>query len=616
MKTGINTKTATRPMESSQATDFHSFSNPQHVRIRHLNLKLDVSFAEQTLRGIATLIIERIDLTQPLILDTKHLEILRVESSVNGLAYSPTSFSLGPDDPILGSALEIQLPQAVQCVRVEYSTTSDSLGVQWLAPAQTSGKKYGFMFTQSQTIHARTWIPLQDTPQVRFTFQASVNTPPNLLAVMSAGNNPQVSGVGKYEFEMPQPIPSYLIALAVGELAFQSLGPRTGLYAEPSVLQGAATELGDVERMVKATEKLYGPYLWERYDMLVLPPSFPLGGMENPRLTFVTPTILAGDKSLVSLIAHELAHSWSGNLVTNATWSDFWLNEGFTTYVERRVVEEVYGKKREEMEAALGYEHLKDELATLEDSQEILHIDLKGKDPEECVTRVPYEKGVLFLRQIEETFGRERFDQFLRDYFSHFAFQSITTADFVAYLQQELLECDPERARKLPLSEWLYEPGLPASAPHPSSEAFFQVEEQADRWLRGVIPAPRLPADQWTTHEWLHFLRYLPKDLNQDQLKQLDDAFQLTKSGNAEIVHDWLLMTIRSGYEAANWRLSKFLQSIGREKLIKPLYEELIKSSSGWQRALEIYRLARPTYHLQVVNKIDRILNFPKPGDL
>ena len=440
-----------------------------------------------------------------------------------------------------------------------------------------------------------------------------MKTPPNLLAVMSAGNNPQVSGLGEYEFEMPQPIPSYLLALAIGDLAFQSLGPRTGVYAEPSVLKAAATELADVERMMEATEKMYGPYLWDRYDMLVLPPSFPLGGMENPRLTFVTPTILAGDKSLVSLIAHELAHSWSGNLVTNATWSDFWLNEGFTTYVERRVVEEVYGKRREEMEAALGYEHLQVELAELEDRQKILHIDLKGKDPEECVTRIPYEKGALFLRQLEEMFGRERFDQFLRDYFSHFAFQSITTADFVTYLQEELLDTDSEIARRIPLSEWLNEAGLPASAPQPKSGAFFKVEEQADRWLGGLIAARMLPADQWTTHEWLHFLRYLPNDLKQKQMKQLDDAFEFTKSGNAEIVHDWLLMAIRGGYEAAEWRLTEFLQSTGRQKLIKPLYEELVKSDSGRLRALEIYRLARPTYHLQVVTKIDKILYPPQP---
>ena len=322
----------------------------------------------------------------------------------------------------------------------------------------------------------------------------------------------------------------------------------------------AARELSDTEKMVVATERLYGSYRWGRYDILVLPPSFPYGGMENPRLTFATPTILAGDKSLVSLVAHELAHSWSGNLVTNATWRDFWLNEGFTVYLERRILEAVYGRGREEMEAALGLRDLKEELANLEDRDEILHIDLKGRDPDDGSTDIPYEKGALFLRHLEQTFGRAQFDRFLKSYFNHFAFQSITTDQFVAYLKQNLLDLNPALAAKVPIGEWINQPGLPASAPQPTSTAFARVEEQARLWLRSEITVAKIPTAKWTTQEWLHFLKTVQDEVSAGsgnaaaRMGELDKAFHLTSSGNSEIAFQWLLMSIRNRYEPANQR--------------------------------------------------------------
>jgi aminopeptidase N len=590
--------------------DFHSFSNPEEVRVRHIDLDLTVLFEEKRLHGIAVLSLDKLRSARRLILDTVDLRILKTEGTTDGTNYFPTSFFLAEADPILGAALTIDLPEEVARVRIEYFTTPYTSGLQWLEPQQTAGKKSPFMLTQSETIHARSWIPLQDSPQVRVTYHAKVRTPPELLAVMSAANNPQTLGHGEYDFVMVQPIPSYLIALAVGDLVFESLGPRSGVYAEPPVIEMAASEFSDIERMIETTERLYGPYLWDRYDILVLPPSFPLGGMENPRITFATPTILAGDKSLVSLIAHELAHSWSGNLVTNATWRDFWLNEGFAVYVERRILEALYGRDRAEMEAVLGRQELENELATLEDKDEILYIDLKNRDPEECITRIPYEKGALFLRQLEETFERARFDRFLRSYFDRFAFQSITTADFVAYLKQNLLDQDPQLASSVPVAEWLYEPGLPASCPHPRSDAFIKVEKQAARWLEDTISVEDLQTAFWTTHEWLHFLRYLPTELDQSRMSQLDERFHLTRSGNCEIAHQWLLMAIRNHYEPAASRLEEFLAITGREKLIKPLYEELIKSSKGTRQAASIYSKVRSTYHPLVVRKIDKLLGW------
>jgi leukotriene-A4 hydrolase len=601
---GINQPTA------RTTQDFHSFSNPEEVRVRHIDLDLTVLFEEKRLHGIAVLSLDKLPSARRLIVDTVDLRILKTDFTTDGTNYSPTSFFLAEADPILGAALTIDLPEEVARVRIEYFTTPYTSGLQWLEPQQTAGKKSPFMLTQSETIHARSWIPLQDSPQVRVTYHAKVRTPPELIAVMSAANNPQTLAQGEYDFVMVQPIPSYLIALAVGDLVFKSLGPRSGVYAEPPVIERAASEFADIEKMIETTEGLYGPYLWDRYDILVLPPSFPLGGMENPRITFATPTILAGDKSLVSLIAHELAHSWSGNLVTNATWRDFWLNEGFAVYVERRILEELYGRDRAEMEAVLGRQELEDELAKLDDKDEVLYIDLENRDPEDCITRIPYEKGALFLRQLEETFGRSRFDRFLRSYFAHFAFQSITTSDFLAYLKENLFDHDGQLEGLVPIQEWIYEPGLPAGAPQPRSEAFIRVDEQAKRWLEGEISADDLKTTSWTTHEWLHFLRYLPRTPGAKKMAELDQVLHLTESGNSEIIHQWLLLALRNDYTPAFERLGKFLITTGREKLIKPLYEELAKSSAGRRTAKAIYREARPGYHPLVVKKIDRELNW------
>ncbi len=545
-----------------------------------------------------------------LILDTRALVIAKVEASADGKRFRDTKFSSGEADKVFGTALIISLPAGATHVRVRYSTSPGASGLQWLEPAQTAGKQHPFLFTQSQAIHARSWIPLQDSPQVRVTYAARVRTPRGLLALMSAENSPRINPRGLYSFRMTQPIPSYLIALAVGDLRFRSLGRRTGVYAEPSVIERAAREFVDTERMIEATERLYGPYRWGRYDLLVLPPSFPFGGMENPRLTFATPTILAGDRSLVSLVAHELAHSWSGNLVTNATWSDFWLNEGFTTYIERRIIEEVYGREREEMEAALGRRSLEDEMAALDEKDRVLHIDLKGRDPDAGMTGVPYEKGALFLRALEEAFGRRQFDQFLRGYFDHFAFKSIRTEDFLAYLKTNLLDKNPQAAARIPIEEWIYKPGLPASAPRPSSDAFATIERQATSWLAGDTQLAAIPTKSWSTQQWLHFLNGLPQDLGPERMAELDRAFQLTRSGNSEIAFQWLMMAIRSRYEAAYPRLEEFLTTIGRRKFIRPLYEEMVKTPEGRERAIRIYRRARPTYHPIAVTTIDEIIKW------
>jgi leukotriene-A4 hydrolase len=594
------------------ARDEHSYGNPEEIRVRHADLDWDVLFDRKILSGSADLLLERPagGRATRLVLDTRDLDVQKVETSTDGAVWSDAAFSLAPADKILGSALTVTLPEGATRARVTYATRPQASALQWLDPEQTAARKDPFLFTQSQAIHARSWIPLQDSPQVRITYRARVRTPKNLLAVMSANNDPRVARDGEYDFEMTQPIPSYLIALAVGDLAARPVSPRTGVWAERPVVDRAAREFSDLEQMIRATEELFGPYRWERYDVLVLPPSFPFGGMENPRLTFATPTVLAGDKSLVALVAHELAHSWAGNLVTNATWSDFWLNEGITTYIERRIIERVYGVRRAEMEAVLGRQDLEKEIADLPDKDEILHVDLSGRDPDDGFTDVPYEKGALLMRLLEETFGRQRFDEFLRSYFDHFAFQSITTKDFVRYLKSNLFDASPELAARIPLEEWIERPGLPAGAPRPRSEAFVAVEAATGRWLERKAPASALDTHAWSTQEWLHFLRALPLPLDRDRMAELDHAFVLTASGNSEITNQWLSIAIASGYEPAYPRLEEFLTSMGRRKFLKPLYEALVKTPEGKARALAIYRKARPTYHPIAAAMVDKIVGW------
>jgi leukotriene-A4 hydrolase len=582
-----------------------SFSRPDEVAVAHLKLDLSVDFSRKILTGRASLRLHHNTGADRLVLDTRDLDIQRV--FLDGT--TPAKFTLAEPQPILGRALEIEITPQTQWVSVDYSTRPEAAALQWLDAAQTAGKAQPFLLSQSEAILARTWVPCQDTPGVRMTYEATLHVPPGLLAVMSATNPQQKSADGVYRFEMPQRIPSYLLAVAVGDLEFRPLGPRAGVYAEPSVVEAAAWELADTPKMIDAAEKLYGPYRWGRYDILVLPPSFPYGGMENPRLTFATPTILARDRSLVSLIAHELAHSWSGNLVTNATWNDFWLNEGFTNYFERRIMESLYGRDYSDMLAVIGRQDLDravEEAGGPTGKDTALYVDLTGRDPDEGTSDIAYEKGALFLRMLEESVGRERFDRFLRAYFDTFAFQSMDSARFVDYLKKNLLGGDAAQAQKLQIDTWVYSPGIPSNAPAVRSTAFEQVDRQLAALAQGT-PAAQLQTGGWTTHQWLHFLRNLPANFDKSRMADLDATFHFTDTGNSEILDEWLLRALKTGYDTAYSALERFLTSQGRGKFLRPLYTEMAKTPAGAEMGLRIYEKARPGYHSvsrQIVEKI------------
>jgi leukotriene-A4 hydrolase len=412
------------------------------------------------------------------------------------------------------------------------------------------------------------------------TYSATIRTRPDLLAVMSAGNPTERSADGVYRFEMKQRIPSYLLALAVGDLSFRSLGNRSGVYAEPSMVDRSAYEFVDLEKMISAAEELYGPYRWERYDLLVLPPSFPFGGMENPRLTFATPTILAGDRSLVALVAHELAHSWSGNLVTNAVWNDFWLNEGFTVYFEHRIMEKVYGRTYTEMLSTLTLKDLHETIEGMgkDNPDTRLKLDLSGRDPDDGVTDIAYNKGYFLLRLFEETFGREQWDAFLMKYFNDNAFSTMTTEKFLKHLDAKFkVRTDKTLAAKLRIDEWVYGPGLPDNCPKPQSMEFEKVAAQLSSFTSG-IPASQLNVTDWTTHHWLYFLRNIPDTIRLEKVIELDYAFNFTRSGNSEILCEWFQRCIKADYETAFGPMRGYLMNVGRRKLVKPIYTALART--------------------------------------
>ncbi|MEM8697211.1 MAG: M1 family metallopeptidase [Pseudomonadota bacterium] len=601
---------------SEEGRDTHSYANPLEARVTHVSLDLNADFEERRMVGSATLDLVVADDAQEVVLDSKGLEIREV---VNGEGET-LRWEMGEDSgDVHGAPLTIAL-QGAERVKITYASAPGAAALQWLSPEQTAGGEDPFLFSQGQAILNRTWIPTQDSPGIRQTWDARITAPEGLRVVMSAEmltpeGEPVEGEPGRraFRFRMTDPVAPYLIAIAAGDLAFQELGERSGVYAEPSMLSAAASEFEDLEEMISAAEELYGEYRWGRYDLLVLPPSFPFGGMENPRLTFVTPTILAGDKSLVSLIAHELAHSWSGNLVTNASWDDFWLNEGFTVYFENRIMEAVYGRERAAMLADLGWADMMadvEDLGGLTSPDTRLHLDLEGRDPDDGMTDIAYEKGAVFLRTIEETVGRARFDAWLRDYFDRNAFQPQTSAGLIADMRANLFEGD--EADTIGLERWIYEPGLPENAVHVQSNRFRAVDRAiASFGESGEVTVVNWP--EWTTQERLRFIDGLPREMDAERLETLESAFSLNDARNSEIRFAWLKLAIANRYDDARDSVEEFLLSMGRRKFVAPLFEALMAEGDwGQPFARRIYAEARPRYHAITANTVDETV---RPSD-
>ncbi len=587
-----------------------SYAKPLEVAVTHADLDLNVDFDRRVISGRAAFDLDNESGAGVVHFDTWALRVTDVTLEGG----KSTRWTLGDSLPLIGRPLSVAIGTTDRRVIIHYETTADARGVQWLSPAQTAGKQHPYMYTQSQSIHARSWVPCPDTPAERFTYTARVTVPPRLLALMSAKNPREKTADGVYKFEMKQPVPSYLLALAVGDIEYRALSDRAGVYSEPVMVGRAASEFADMERMIATAETMYGPYRWDQFDVLVLPPSFPFGGMENPRLTFVTPVLVAGDRSLISVVCHELAHSWSGNLVTNRTWDDFWLNEGFTTYFERRLDEVLYGREYMEMQALLGKRDLDLEFEEIgaDNKDTSLYIDLAGRDPDETTNNVPYEKGYLFLRMLEDSFGREHFDAFLRAYFDRHAFQTMTTEEFIVYLKRELFQGDEAKYAALQVDEWIYGLGLPSNSPEPQSTRFEEVDAQVSAFVNGR-PAGKLKTAGWTTNEWQRFLDNLPQPLPAVRLADLENTFEFSKA-NAVVQRSWFPNVIAARWQPGYPAIETFLISIGRRYLLRPVYMKLAETPEGLEFARRVYAQARPGYHSITSNGIDLVLKWNGEG--
>ena len=570
--------------------DPHSYFDDSQPLTQSWDLKLRTDFGRKVLEGSVTLHFARPGEGR-LDLDTRGLDIQGVKTP--GAGADP--FTLEPEEPILGSRLRLDLPPATAAIVVDYATRPDSSALQWLDPAQTEGKIHPFLFSQCQAIHARAMVPCQDSPGARVAYRAEITVPGSLAAVMSAGpegDDHNGDGTRTFAFRMPQPIPPYLLALAVGRLESRDLSPRARVWAEPETVDKAAWEFAEVETFIQKAEGLFGPYDWDRYDMLVLPPSFPYGGMENPRMTFLTPTLLAGDRSLVDVVAHELAHSWTGNLVTNATAEHFWLNEGWTVWAERRILRALHGDDVAALGWALGQKALDDSLARFEKEPQLtlLRTHLKGVDPDDAFSSIPYEKGARFIRALELAAGPEAFNAFLQEYMDVHRFRAITTAQFCQFVEAQL----PGVLRKVEADVWIHMPGMPANAPVFRSERLNTLTALGAAWAEGQRSDQ---AKSWSPTELLIYLQNVPRPLPEADCAELDGSLSLMDRGNYELLVEWLCIAAASGYEPAFPRIREVLLRVGRMKYLRPLYKALGATPATRELARSIFADASPGYH-------------------
>lgn len=591
--------TNTQNTKFQEVEDHHSYSNAADINPQHLSLDIAVDFEAQKIKGQATWTLAPKSGVDKAIFDTYQVQV----DSVLYADGSHANYKIGKHDSVLGSALEVDLNDNKE-IQIYYETTDKATSLLWLTPEQTFGKKDPYMFTQGEPINTRSWIPSPDSPGSRFTYDAKVQVPEGLLAIMSAENPQEKSADGIYTFNMEQKIPAYLIALAVGDIEFKAVDHRTGVYSEPFILDKAHKELDGIGEMVNIAEGLYGDYRWDRFDVLILPSGFPMGGMENPRLTFATPTILAGDKTLLNLIAHELAHSWSGNLVTGATWDDLWLNEGFTAYIERRITEAEHGAEYTAMLWDLAEKKVDDAIRRAGDDKRStwVNLDLKGKDPDLAFTRIPYDKGSALLLLIEQTVGRETMDNFLRTYFDAHAFETMHTARFLEYIDEHLFSKNPEWKEQIRIEDWVYGPDKLDNYPKVKNVRFERVAEEVAKFNDGA-KAKDINSENWTTHEWLYFFEEINSPLSLAQMQDLDAKYNFTNSTNSEIESAWFIQSLKANYDVAYPQMEKFLFEVGRGKFLNPIYEQMLKTDA--EMAKEIYEKSRANYHPMVQRSID-----------
>ncbi len=584
-----------------QFHDPHSFADLAQGSITHIGFDISVDFSERLLSVRAEYRLEN-PVSGSLFLDTRNLDIQRVHADGGDIAWE-----IDARDPILGERLHLKNLDALSAFTIELVTSPGASALQWVPPHQTEGGEHPFLYSQCQAIHARSIFPCQDTPAVRFTFDARMRVAAPLVGLMAAASTgvEKQDGIHICSFKMEQPIPSYLFALAAGNIVFRELGPRTGIFAEPELIEAAAWEFAENEEKLELGEKLFGPYLWERYDVLVMPPSFPYGAMENPRLTFMSKIFIMGDRSWTVIISHELAHSWTGNLVTNANWEHFWLNEGWTTYADTRITEAIEGEEVADLTTVISAKALWEELERYGMDSDItcLKTSMEGIDPDEAFSIIPYYKGFLFVRQLELAVGRKQFDAFTRKYIKTHQFKTLTSEEFVRYLEQEL----PETLEKVDVQTWIYEPGLPEGAMDLQSGMYDEALAVSETFL-GENRLNKNQVADWFPGQVFAFLTSLPERILPEDCATIDEIFDFKSKWNTNLRTRFLELCIRSGYTEILPRVEAFVETIGRSYSLSRIFRAMI--AEDWARPLArpLFERVRERYHPVTVGNLDKLL--------
>jgi leukotriene-A4 hydrolase len=572
--------------------DPHSYADPGQRPVQHVGWTVSVDLEARVLHAVAVLHLG--PGTGPVDVDTRDLVVAAVDDGEG----RPVPYALADPDPVLGRRLRLEPAQSASGsrVRITYATSPSSSALQWLTPEQTADGTHHYIYSQCQTIHARSMLPVPDSPSARFTYDVEVDVPAPFTVLMAAEDRgvEERDGRRTFRFAQDRPVPAYLVALAAGVLTSRELSPRSRVWAESSVVDAAAWEFAEVEELLTAAERVLGPFPWGRADLLLMPPSYPYGGMENPGLMFLTPTLVAGDRSLVGVLAHEIVHHWTGDTVTCASLEHFWLNEGLTVFGERKVTALVEGPEVAEIQAAVGRANLEDDLRYLTDRPELtrLRLDLRGLDPDVTSSWAALEKGYLFVRALEEAVGAERFAEFLPAYVAEHAFRSLTGEDFVAYVREQLGDV-------VDLDAWLHGTGLPPGTPDTDSPTL-----RAIRALGDVVP-DRAAVAGWSADHWQAYLAQLSEPADVALLADLDEAYGLTSTGNHDVLSLWLLLGLRSGYPPAAAAAVALVSRMGRLKDLKTLYVALAEREDTRDLALATFARNRGRYHPIAVTVVE-----------
>ncbi|XP_054153154.1 leukotriene A-4 hydrolase-like isoform X2 [Oppia nitens] len=621
----VNTTEALMEELNNNPIDANSFARPDLSRVSHISWKAFINFDDQIIEATVDLTVDKQNETiDELFLDTTQLSIFDVR---NGETNEQLSYELSPSVAVFGSKLTVKLPPKKRSIiRIDYRTSNKASALQWLKPEQTAGKRQPYLFSQCQAIYCRSIIPCQDTPAVKTPYDATVVVPKDVVVLMSAMRVESGSwhqsdkGMTKeYRFEQKIAIPSYLMAIVAGDLVSKRIGPRSHVWSEPEVIDQCAYEFANTEKFITTAENIVGPYVWGIYDLLVLPPSFPFGGMENPCLTFVTPTLLAGDRSLDVVVAHEIAHSWTGNLVTNKNWGNFWLNEGFTRFLEMKIVGRLNGgEPNRQFNAIGGLKALKFEIEAMGEQNNYtkLMIDPRGVDPEDAFSSVPYEKGHTFLFYLEQLLGGPQvFEPFLKSYINHFKYQSIETNDFKEYLENYFKD-KTDILSKVEWDLWLHSTGMPPIIPDYDKSLSKMCTELTNKWINANdnnLSEFKLSdissMNPMQVKEFLSQLLDSEIPLSLTKMHVLTEIYGLKSNKNSEIRSIWIRLGLKSHWKECINETIEFITSQGRMKFVKPIYRALYAWDETKQLAVNTFNANKNQMMSISLNSVAKELN-------